>query len=400
MDTLVAVSTGIAYLFSLFNLFFPEFWLSRGIEPHVYFESAAVIVAFILLGRLLEERAKRGTTTAIAETDGPATENRHGDHPSGERSVPVAELRAGDLVAASRRTHRRGRHGGRRRVVCRREHAQRGTAPVCKQEGAAVFAGTMNGNGAFRFRADRVGQDTVLARIIRMVRDAQGSKAPVQRTVDRIAGVFVPAIIVLAVLTFAAWMLFAPEEGFTRGLLALVTVLIIACPCALGLATPTALMVGIGKGAGQGILVRTLRAWRWPGRSTPWCWTRPERFTEGRPSVVDAAWAEGPETARRILFSLEKRFGASAFAGRRRTARRGAGRSRDRVRKAFPGRGVRGVAEADLVCRERRAAVPPRHRARRPPATAGRRVGWRRRRPWFGSPTRSGRSPCSPLPMR
>ena len=257
MDTLVAVSTGIAYLFSLFNLFFPEFWLSRGIEPHVYFESTAVIVAFILLGRLLEERAKRGTTTAIAKLMGLQPKTVTVITPSGERSVPVAELRAGDLVAV---------HPGERIAVdgtvaegasyVDESMLSGEPLPVCKQEGAAVFAGTMNGNGAFRFRADRVGQDTVLARIIRMVRDAQGSKAPVQRTVDRIAGVFVPAIIVLAVLTFAAWMLFAPEEGFTRGLLALVTVLIIACPCALGLATPTALMVGIGKGAGQGILVK------------------------------------------------------------------------------------------------------------------------------------------------
>ena len=143
----------------------------------------------------------------------------------------------------------------------------------------------MNGNGAFRFRADRVGQDTVLARIIRMVRDAQGSKAPVQRTVDRIAGVFVPAIIVLAVLTFAAWMLFAPEEGFTRGLLALVTVLIIACPCALGLATPTALMVGIGKGAGQGILVKDAASLEVARKIDTVVLDKTGTLTEGRPSA-------------------------------------------------------------------------------------------------------------------
>ena len=299
MDTLVAVSTGIAYLFSLFNLFFPEFWLSRGIEPHVYFESAAVIVAFILLGRLLEERAKRGTTTAIAKLMGLQPKTVTVITPSGERSVPVAELRAGDLVAV---------HPGERIAVdgtvaegasyVDESMLSGEPLPVCKQEGAAVFAGTMNGNGAFRFRADRVGQDTVLARIIRMVRDAQGSKAPVQRTVDRIAGVFVPAIIVLAVLTFAAWMLFAPEEGFTRGLLALVTVLIIACPCALGLATPTALMVGIGKGAGQGILVKDAASLEVARKVDTVVLDKTGTLTEGRPSVVDAAWAEGSETAR------------------------------------------------------------------------------------------------------
>ena len=345
MDTLVAVSTGIAYLFSLFNLFFPEFWLSRGIEPHVYFESAAVIVAFILLGRLLEERAKRGTTTAIAKLMGLQPKTVTVITPSGERSVPVAELRAGDLVAV---------HPGERIAVdgtvaegasyVDESMLSGEPLPVCKQEGAAVFAGTMNGNGAFRFRADRVGQDTVLARIIRMVRDAQGSKAPVQRTVDRIAGVFVPAIIVLAVLTFAAWMLFAPEEGFTRGLLALVTVLIIACPCALGLATPTALMVGIGKGAGQGILVKDAASLEVARKVDTVVLDKTGTLTEGRPSVVDAAWAEGPETARRILFSLEKRSGhplsqavVESLGGERDVPVTGF--------ESIPGQGVRGVAE-------------------------------------------------------
>ena len=345
MDTLVAVSTGIAYLFSLFNLFFPEFWLSRGIEPHVYFESAAVIVAFILLGRLLEERAKRGTTTAIAKLMGLQPKTVTVITPSGERSVPVAELRAGDLVAV---------HPGERIAVdgtvaegasyVDESMLSGEPLPVCKQEGAAVFAGTMNGNGAFRFRADRVGQDTVLARIIRMVRDAQGSKAPVQRTVDRIAGVFVPAIIVLAVLTFAAWMLFAPEEGFTRGLLALVTVLIIACPCALGLATPTALMVGIGKGAGQGILVKDAASLEVARKVDTVVLDKTGTLTEGRPSVVDAAWAEGSETARRILFSLEKRSGhplsqavVESLGGERDVPVTGF--------ESIPGQGVRGVAE-------------------------------------------------------
>ena len=294
MDTLVAVSTGIAYLFSLFNLFFPEFWLSRGIEPHVYFESAAVIVAFILLGRLLEERAKRGTTTAIAKLMGLQPKTVTVITPSGERSVPVAELRAGDLVAV---------HPGERIAVdgtvaegasyVDESMLSGEPLPVCKQEGAAVFAGTMNGNGAFRFRTDRVGQDPVLARIIRMVRDAQGSKAPVQRTVDRIAGVFVPAIIVLAVLTFAAWMLFAPEEGFTRGLLALVTVLIIACPCALGLATPVAIMVGNGLGAKNGILFKTAASLEAAGRTQIVALDKTGTITSGEPKVTDILPAEG-----------------------------------------------------------------------------------------------------------
>ena len=298
MDTLVAVSTGIAYLFSLFNLFFPEFWLSRGIEPHVYFESAAVIVAFILLGRLLEERAKRGTTTAIAKLMGLQPKTVTVITPSGERSVPVAELRAGDLVAV---------HPGERIAVdgtvaegasyVDESMLSGEPLPVCKQEGAAVFAGTMNGNGAFRFRADRVGQDTVLARIIRMVRDAQGSKAPVQRTVDRIAGVFVPAI-----------------------------------------------MVGIGKGAGQGILVKDAASLEVARKVDTVVLDKTGTLTEGRPSVVDAAWTEGPETARRILFSLEKRSGhplsqavVESLGGERDVPVTGF--------ESIPGQGVRGVAE-------------------------------------------------------
>ncbi|WP_290541327.1 heavy metal translocating P-type ATPase [Alistipes sp.] len=345
MDTLVAVSTGIAYLFSLFNLFFPEFWLSRGIEPHVYFESAAVIVAFILLGRLLEERAKRGTTTAIAKLMGLQPKTVTVITPSGERSVPVAELRRGDLVAV---------HPGERIAVdgtvtegasyVDESMLSGEPLPVCKQEGAAVFAGTMNGNGAFRFRADKVGRDTVLARIIRMVRDAQGSKAPVQRIVDRIAGLFVPAILLLAVLTFAVWMFLAPEEGFTRGLLAMVTVLIIACPCALGLATPTALMVGIGKGAEAGILVKDAASLEVARKVDTVVLDKTGTLTEGRPSVVDAAWTEGAETARRILFSLEKRSGhplsqavVESLGGEREVP--------VTEFESLPGLGVRGVAE-------------------------------------------------------
>ena len=307
MNTLVAVSTGIAYLFSLFNLFFPEFWLSRGIEPHVYFESAAVIVAFILLGRLLEERAKRSTSTAITKLMGLQPKTVTVITPSGERSVPVAEVRAGDLLAV---------HPGER-IAVDGTVAEGGSyvdesmlsgepLPVYKEAGAAVFAGTMNRNGAFRFWADKVGQDTMLAQIIRMVQGAQGSKAPVQQTVDRVAGIFVPVIIGLAVLTFAAWMLFAPADGFTHGLLAMVTVLVIACPCALGLATPTAIMVGIGKGAGRGILIKDAASLEVARKVDTVVLDKTGTLTEGRPSVVNVAWTEDSERTRRILFSLEK----------------------------------------------------------------------------------------------
>lgn len=307
MDTLVAVSTGIAYLFSLFNLLFPGFWLARGVEPHLYFESAAVIVAFILVGRLLEERAKRNTSAAIGKLMGLQPKSVTVITASGERTVPVAEVRAGDTVAV--------RPGQRIAVDGTVTEGQSYVdesmlsgepLPVFKQAGAAVFAGTMNRNGSFRFRADKVGRDTMLAQIIRMVEGAQGSKAPVQRTVDRIAGVFVPLILVIALVTFAAWVLLASDDGFTHGLLAMVTVLIIACPCALGLATPTAIMVGIGKGAERGILVKDAVSLEIARRVDAVVLDKTGTLTEGRPSVVHTAWAGDERRFARILLSLEK----------------------------------------------------------------------------------------------
>ena len=257
MDTLVATSTGIAYLFSLFNLFFPDFWLSRGIEPHVYFEASSTIIAFILLGRLLEERAKGQTSGAIQKLMGLQPKQVTRITADGRQEVvPIEEIQIEDQLMA---------HPGERIAVD--GVVEEGNSfvdesmlsgepmPVEKQTGAQVFAGTINQKGSFRFRAEKVGSETRLAHIIRLVQDAQGSKAPVQQLVDKIAAVFVPAIMGIALLAFVCWLVFDPADGFTRGLLAAVTVLIIACPCALGLATPTAIMVGIGKGAEQGILI-------------------------------------------------------------------------------------------------------------------------------------------------
>lgn len=243
MDTLVAVSTGIAYTFSVFNLLFPDFWLSRGIEPHIYFEAASVIIAFILLGRLLEERAKQNTSTAIKKLIRlqPKTVTIIVD--SDERTVPITAVQKGDtiLVKPGERIAVDGM------VVTGESYVDESMlngepVPMHKQSGEKVFAGTINQKGTFRFIADKIGSDTMLAQIIRMVQDAQGSKAPVQKLVDRIARFFVPAIISISMIAFVAWIFLAPTNGFTNGLLAMVTVLIIACPCALGLATPTAIV--------------------------------------------------------------------------------------------------------------------------------------------------------------
>ena len=307
MDTLVALSTGIAYVFSVFNLFFPEFWLKRGIEPHVYFEASSVIIAFILLGRLLEERAKRNTSAAIRKLIGLQPKTVTMLTPEGERILPITAIRQGDVVVV-----KPGERIAVDGVVSEGQSyvdesmLSGEPIPVRKQKDSKVYAGTINQKGAFRFVADKIGQDTLLAQIIRMVQDAQGSKAPVQKLVDKIASVFVPTIITIALLAFAAWLLLASDNGFTHGILALVTVLIIACPCALGLATPTAIMVGIGKGAELGILIKNAESLEVAKQVNAVVLDKTGTLTEGHPQVTDAVWMGDEAQGKRILYSLEK----------------------------------------------------------------------------------------------
>ena len=307
MDTLVAVSTGIAYTFSVFNLLFPDFWLSRGIEPHIYFEAASVIIAFILLGRLLEERAKQNTSSAIKKLIGLQPKTVIIIVDSDERTVPITAVQKGDtiLVKPGERIAVDGM------VVTGESYVDESMlngepVPLHKQSGEKVFAGTINQKGTFRFIADKIGSDTMLAQIIRMVQDAQGSKAPVQKLVDRIARFFVPAIISISIIAFVAWIFLAPTNGFTNGLLAMVTVLIIACPCALGLATPTAIMVGIGKGAEKGILIKDAQSLEIAQKIDTIILDKTGTITAGHPIVVESLWENGFEHSRKILYSLEK----------------------------------------------------------------------------------------------
>ena len=307
MDTLVAVSTGIAYTFSVFNLLFPDFWLSRGIEPHIYFEAASVIIAFILLGRLLEERAKQNTSSAIKKLIGLQPKTVIIIVDSDERTVPITAVQKGDtiLVKPGERIAVDGM------VVTGESYVDESMlngepVPMHKQSGEKVFAGTINQKGTFRFIADKIGSDTMLAQIIRMVQDAQGSKAPVQKLVDRIARFFVPAIISISMIVFVAWIFLAPTNGFTNGLLAMVTVLIIACPCALGLATPTAIMVGIGKGAEKGILIKDAQSLEIAQKIDTIILDKTGTITAGHPVVVESLWENGFEHSRKILYSLEK----------------------------------------------------------------------------------------------
>lgn len=294
MDTLVAVSTGIAYLFSVSNVLFPRFWTSRGIEPHVYFEASGTIIAFILLGRLMEERAKGNTTAAIRKLMGlqPKTVRLISSDGS-SREVPVGEISSGDRIEV--RPGERIAVDGAVLSGCSfvDESMLSGEpVPVEKKAGEKVFAGTINQKGCFVFEAQKTGTDTLLAKIIAMVQDAQGSKAPVQKLVDRIAAVFVPVIIGISLVSFVIWILLDRDGGFTHGLLAMVTVLIIACPCALGLATPTAIMVGIGKGAGLGILIKDAESIETARKVTDVVLDKTGTVTEGKPEVTDFIWSE------------------------------------------------------------------------------------------------------------
>lgn len=311
MDTLVAVSTGVSFLFSLFNTFFPEFWTRRGLEPHVYYEAAAVIVALILFGRTLESRAKMGTASAIRKLMGLQSRTVVRIGPDGrEQEVGIKDVRTGDVLVV--------RPGDRIPV----DGAVRDGAsfvdestitgepvPVEKVHDAEVFAGTINQKGSFTMTARKVGEQTLLAQIIRTVREAQGSKAPVQRLVDRIAGVFVPAVMVIAAVTFAVWMIWGGGDAFPHALMASVTVLVIACPCALGLATPTAIMVGIGKGAQNNILVKDAESLERLREVTAIVFDKTGTITEGRPEVEAVHWGEGAQTARNrdVLYFMESR---------------------------------------------------------------------------------------------
>lgn len=324
MDTLVALSVGISFLFSVFNMAFPSVWTSRGMEPHVYFESCTMIVAFILLGRILEERAKHSTTASIRKLRAlqPATvtvqrvEVKDGVPSVREESVPVSGVVPGDivLVRPGDRIPVDGKVSSGSSYVD--ESSLTGEpVPVLKTADSPVWAGTVNGSGSFNVRTEKAGGDTLLSAIIRMVRDAQGSKAPIQNTVDKVAAVFVPVVMGLALLTFLGWVFLAPEDGLTRGLLAMVSVLVIACPCSLGLATPTAIIAGIGAGAEKGILIKDAGALQVASRIKAVVLDKTGTLTEGHPSVAESVYLpeilseDNPSELdlRDVLYSLERR---------------------------------------------------------------------------------------------
>ena len=308
MDTLVALSTGIAFLFSLFNTLFPQVLLSRGYEVHVYYEAAVVIIAFVSLGKWLEERAKSNTSTALKKLMGLQPKNVHiwmakdsadrsslsdnFDVQQGEEQVmPLKWVKEGQIIIV-----RPGEHvpvDGQ--VIFGESYVDESMITgepigVLKKKGERVYAGTINQKGSFYFIAEKIGKQTYLSQIISRVQQAQGSKAPVQKLVDRIAGVFVPVVLGIAVLSMVVWMVVGGQEMITQAILAAVAVLVIACPCALGLATPTAIMVGIGKGAEHQILIKDAQSLELAHKVDTVVLDKTGTLTQGRPALTDEKW--------------------------------------------------------------------------------------------------------------
>lgn len=309
MDTLVALSTGIAWLFSAFNTIYPEFWHQRGLHPHVYFEAAAVIIAFISLGKLLEEKAKSNTSSAIKKLIGlqPKTVTLVRSEDKFEE-IPINLVKQKDilLVKPGEKVPVDGSIAIGQSFID--ESMITGESiPVEKKAGSQVFAGTINQKGSFRLVAEKVGAETMLAQIIKLVQEAQGSKAPVQKLVDKVAGIFVPIVIGISILTFVSWMILGGEAAFTHALLASITVLVIACPCALGLATPTAIMVGVGKGADNNILVKDAESLELAHKVSAVVLDKTGTITAGQPAVTDMFFSNGENASelKPILLAME-----------------------------------------------------------------------------------------------
>ncbi|WP_018478597.1 heavy metal translocating P-type ATPase [Pontibacter roseus] len=309
MDTLVALSTGIAFLFSVFNTVYPEFFLSRGLEPHVYYEAVAVIIAFILLGKYLEEGAKSRSSAAIKKLMGLQPKTVRVLRGGTEAEIRIEEVQVGDrvLMLPGDRVPVDGE------VVAGASYVDESMLsgeplPVQKQAGDMLYAGTINQKGSLQLIARKTGGETMLAHIIKMVQEAQGSKAPVQKLVDKIAGIFVPVVLGIAVLTFVAWLVLGGEAYLSQALVSMISVLVIACPCALGLATPTAIMVGVGRGAENGILIKDAESLEHAYKANAILLDKTGTITVGKPSVTDVVWAEGianQQELERLFFSME-----------------------------------------------------------------------------------------------
>jgi P-type Cu2+ transporter len=305
MDTLVALSTGVAYLYSLAVMMFPNFWHQYGIHPHVYFESAGIVIAFVLLGKFLEERAKIQTFKSLEKLMGLQVKTLWVIRNNLELEIEINEVLIGDVVVV-----KPGNKVPVDGVILEGssyvDESMITGEPlaVAKQINDFVYAGTINQKGSFRFRADKIGSQTLLAQIIQKVEEAQNSKAPIQNIVDKISEIFVPIVVTIAIVSFVCWFLFANQNGFVLGINAFVTVLVIACPCALGLATPTAIMVGMGKAAEKGILIQDAESLERAQHINLVVLDKTGTITKGEPAVQ--AYFGLNEKAIEILYSIEK----------------------------------------------------------------------------------------------
>ncbi len=309
MNTLISLGTNAAYIFSTAATFAPRLFFSRSLAPHVYFDTSAAIITLILLGRLLEARAKGKTSEAIRRLMGLQAKTANVVRDGNEIEVLIEEVLIGDIVAVK---------PGERIPVdgivvsgysAVDESMLTGESlPVEKSEGDSLFSGTVNKTGSFRLRALKIGRDTALARIVSLVEAAQGSKAPIQRLADKIASVFVPVVLGIAVLTFFIWFIAGPKPSFALALMNFIAVLIIACPCSLGLATPTAIMVGTGKGAENGILIRDAASLELLHKVEVLVLDKTGTITKGEPEVQHIAPAPGiaPDTVLKIAAAAEK----------------------------------------------------------------------------------------------
>ena len=306
MDTLVALSTGIAFIFSTFNTIYPQYWIARGLEAHVYFEAAAVIITFISLGKWLEERAKTQTGSALKKLMGLQVKDLRIQKDGQEFQIPIAEVQIDHqvMVKPGEKIPIDGE------VIDGHSYVNESMIsgepiPVAKEPGTKVFAGTLNQKGALLVRVNKLPEETLLAQIIRRVEEAQGSKAPVQALVDKIAGVFVPVVLVIAILTFILWNIAGGENAFSQALLTSITVLVIACPCALGLATPTAIMVGMGKGAENHILIKDAESLEQAHKVDTLILDKTGTITKGEPEVIALDWINAEKEDVQLFFSME-----------------------------------------------------------------------------------------------
>ena len=311
MDTLVAISTFTSYAFSVFNTLLPDVWLRQGLEAHVYFEASAVIISFILLGRLLEERAKSSTSSAIKklirlQPNTVVRINENGE----EEKIPISKVLKGDTLISKpgEKIAVDGRVASGSSFV---DESMITGEPIAseKYEGEPVYAGTINQNSYLTYIAEKIGGETVLSQIVKKVQEAQGSKAPVQQLVDKIAGIFVPVVMAIALASFGFWMVLGSDNAVSMAILSFVTVLVIACPCALGLATPTAIMVAMGKGAQRGILIKDAESLEMAKKVSVVLLDKTGTITLGDVKVDSIEWASEANISQlsSALYSIEKR---------------------------------------------------------------------------------------------